>query len=1745
MTAGWHKATGAMLAQFADPRAASALSLDLGVDRYALEQQGDREAIVAAVYEALKTRAIRYDKEGYPSGTEVQTIRTGLDVAGSNGGGVGTCLDLALLFAGVCLDNQLAPIVIVTPGHAYAAVCVTESVGDRRRDGRTGLDQQPLDVEYVWELVDAGSYVAVECTGFAWSTLDKTSPAGEGRVDGFLPFDVAVAAGSEQLQTSATDAFGVDIEVAHEAYKPLSLGFEDLQVILTNHGYQLVPKRADAVAAAPTAAPAVETPIDEFPTPVRARVDSVPRVKRYDEIDEIDHLLGRGHVLVGGPPGAGKTYLVKDLAEAGAARDGAVYVAREEHREDLLQEIFQCFFETHGDKRTPNAMADLLADKQAHVFLDECDLSADDLAWVVNRTGGCRYVVAATQPPALDGGVPLPLGRMSEEEGRQLVALELGRDMDEDEQRAATRIVKALEGHAQDIANEARRARRRSGPTLSELADELDGAPEASSEVAARTLQQAPARSLQTAARVKASPHPVPVYMLDGPQAAQLAEEAEDAGLVNANSPSYTLVSSVRDAVAPEVDWLHSAVHDAGVKAESELTPQQIVDDRRFLLWLLEVGADLDQWADVWRLARAIEVHLAVGHTWDAWEEALQWAYQAATHLGDRSGAAWALHQLGTREGARKEPRLAVPLLLDALEMRLELGEIAAAKVTEANLAVLMPPPVVPIETEPAPQQSDPGAAQPVQPGPPLPWPPPVSLLWVVVLCVTVSAPAALTFDPARVEFQDAVPGETVVATVGVANTMPVTMRILLCLEGPASFTGAGLDPCSARDVDAQRSGFSRGPPGIVLAASAYLIPDVTAACRLVDGELLLDPGTGCGLMLDFSSPASGDFSATLRATTPDLELPAVLVGLAARVVDEVGPTAQVVARPEAVVVDPIALGSVTSRSVRFFNQGGAAVTLGPVAVTGEAWSLANPVDGCTGFLLEPGGRPCAVSLRFVAGEGDGDGTLSVGAGDVVVAVPLRGGDAGAAAFAAVADPEVLEPVPLGSQSPQTWTVTNVGSRPGTLGAAAVAGPGWRLATDGCAETELVQGGPPCTVVVVFAPISAVSPALGSLTIPAAGDAAAIVEPLVGTVADMAEISAVPDPATLPPVPPGSVETQTWTMSNIGGAPVTLGTTSATGPGWRVASDGCAGEVLLPGQEACTVTVGFAPDAATPSPALGTLAVSDADGAILLSRPLDGRVGTATLSASPARIDLGPIDPGSSATRSVEIANVGGAATTVRSVTISGVGWRVAADSCTGIVLDPGEPPCTVAVQFRPTAATASPSAGSLRVGADGGVAQAVVGLRGTVATVTALAVEPSTAAAFPATLVDTPSAEVRNVTLRNVGTTPVDFGIGDDPEFPVSGCSARSLDIAEACTLTIGFVPAGRGSRSAVIDLDVAGGPDRQISVSGSGIGPEVDIPSLVFADVPVRADNPEAMVTVTSVGEVAVVLGPIGFLADRSDSGDFLVTSRGTCREEQRLEMGERCTIGIRLRIPAPVGVRKGQLRVTIDGKSRSIPIEATAGPLLEADPPPKLTIDTRPFEEDKLSATDRFELANDGSSTLSISRSFRPGFGPGSWSLSERCSEVVPGGSCTTTATFTAVPEVVGIDTAELTFEILGRSYSVALVGRSLAAIAEIDTEIVTFGGVEVGETKSRRVRVENAGTEALELTTTTIRPVEGAAGAFMSPNDCGVDSLAPGQRCIFDVTFAPPEEGQFAAEFRIGFANDPRGDAYVRLQGRGIL
>jgi hypothetical protein len=219
----WRQYNPQDLAAFVTDQATRWLTLDSVTSLYDLADQLDRYArIVEDIYTTLCKQQIKYDPEEYHPSAALQRVRSPVKVFGHPH--KGTCLDLATLFCGLCLGNDLLPILIVLKGHVLVAVSLTHGLRDwnKNRPGRSLFNHRPLtEPDPLRQLIDSGEYVAIECTGFAFSeSLGQLSqgprpyPESIGREHGIMSFERAKAAGREQLD-ERDFRFALDIAVAH------------------------------------------------------------------------------------------------------------------------------------------------------------------------------------------------------------------------------------------------------------------------------------------------------------------------------------------------------------------------------------------------------------------------------------------------------------------------------------------------------------------------------------------------------------------------------------------------------------------------------------------------------------------------------------------------------------------------------------------------------------------------------------------------------------------------------------------------------------------------------------------------------------------------------------------------------------------------------------------------------------------------------------------------------------------------------------------------------------------------------------------------------------------------------------------------------------------------------------------------------------------------------------------------------------------------------------------------------------------------------------------------------------------------------------------------------------------------------------------------------------------------------------------------------------------------------------------
>jgi tetratricopeptide (TPR) repeat protein len=208
-----------------------------------LRQQKKFQEVAKCLYEKLLTLCITYDLEPLrledPNNTK-QDIRTPAEVLKRGG----TCLDLALLFAALCLDVRLLPMVVLLGGadsdHAlvvldlnYDASQWQQPRGLRDIYRKEGLLADKQAKDYILERINDNRWLAVETTGFA--EIPR------------LSFNEACKKGEEQI-TNRTHVATIDIaslqgqgETPHDLLDP-KLG-ELIDQLVRNKGVPAAPLR--------------------------------------------------------------------------------------------------------------------------------------------------------------------------------------------------------------------------------------------------------------------------------------------------------------------------------------------------------------------------------------------------------------------------------------------------------------------------------------------------------------------------------------------------------------------------------------------------------------------------------------------------------------------------------------------------------------------------------------------------------------------------------------------------------------------------------------------------------------------------------------------------------------------------------------------------------------------------------------------------------------------------------------------------------------------------------------------------------------------------------------------------------------------------------------------------------------------------------------------------------------------------------------------------------------------------------------------------------------------------------------------------------------------------------------------------------------------------------------------------------------------------------------------------------------
>ena len=509
----------------------------------------------------------------------------------------------------------------------------------------------------------------------------------------------------------------------------------------------------------------------------------------------------------------------------------------------------------------------------------------------------------------------------------------------------------------------------------------------------------------------------------------------------------------------------------------------------------------------------------------------------------------------------------------------------------------------------------------------------------------------------------------------------------------------------------------------------------------------------------------------------------------------------------------------------------------------------------------------------------------------------------------------------------QTVTVKNTGGASLTIGTITLTGAGMSafvISHDDCSGAT-VAAGDSCTVDVAFDPGAAGS-YTAQLSVPDNASGSPQTVGLTGSAEPGAGLSGTLDFGQVDPEQTSAAQDET--VTNTGGAALTIGTVSITGGqggAFPIGTDGCSGQTVQPG-DSCTVAVKFSPpagggytaqlsvpDNATGSPQTATVE-GDSAGPVALS-PAEVQFGAGTVGLT------GPA-------QTVTLLASGTGAVSVSHVAVTGPqesDFAIASDECTGKTVSAGDT-CTVAVDFTPAAA-GSDSASLMFTDSANTSPQSVPLAGGSEPAVTV-----TSSLTFPAQPVGVASAPL-GLSVFNTGQAPLDvasvaisgaragaFVLSSD------GCSGRVLAVGGSCSIAVTFTPQSGGSDSATLTVtDDAPGSPQSVALAGSASPSTVTVTpaQLAFGDTAGGSTSAPQTVTVTDTGPGTAAVA--GTSLGGSGAGAFRLSADGCAGVT--LTAGAACQVAVAY-APPTTGTYDAVLSIDDDGAASPQQVALSGG-------------------------------------------------------------------------------------------------------------------------------------------------------------------------------------------------------------------------
>src|ERR1035437_10135164 len=717
--------------------------------------------------------------------------------------------------------------------------------------------------------------------------------------------------------------------------------------------------------------------------------------------------------------------------------------------------------------------------------------------------------------------------------------------------------------------------------------------------------------------------------------------------------------------------------------------------------------------------------------------------------------------------------------------------------------------------------------------------------------------------------------------------------------------------------------------------------------------------------------------------------------------------------------------------------------------------------------------------------------------------------------------------VAVGSSKTLTVTATNSGPASVTVSGAAISTKYFSLVAPSLPVT--VAAGQSTVIGIKFTPNAA---GAFNATLSITSDASNPVPNLTlsgtgtGTGTTPGQLTLNPASENFGSVTVGAKQSQTLTLTNIGGSSVNISQASVSGAGFQLS--GITAPLTLNASQSMTFTIVFAPQASGSSS--GTAAItSDASNASLTIALSGAGVAPGGLGSNPTSLSFGGVTVGNKQSLSETVTNTGGSSVTISQVGISGTGYSLSGITAP-ITLTAGQS-ATLRVAFAP--AWAGSVSGNVTVTSNSSNPTLTIPLSGTGVAPGALGSNP-TSLNFGSVIVG--SKQSLSETVTNTGGSGVTIsqvgisGIG----YSLSGITTPvTLTAGQSATFTVVFASQSAGSASGNLTVTSnASNPTLTIPLSGTGVAPGglgSNPTSLSFSSVTLGSNQSQSE-TVTNTGGSSVTISQVGI----SGTGYSLsgITTPVTLTAGQSTSFTVTFT-------PASAGSASGNVTVTSNASNPTltIPLSGTGvAPGTLGSNPTSLSFGSVTVgNKQSLSET----VTNTGGSGVTISQVGISGTG---YSLSGITTPVTltAGQSASFTVTFT--PASAGSVSGNVTFTSNASNPTLTVplsgTGVALGAVGSNPTSL-SFGSVTVGSNQSQSERVTNTGGSSVTISQVGISGTGYSLSGITTPV-----TLTAGQSASFTVTFTPASGGSVSGNVTVTSNASNSTTLTIPLSGTGV-